>query len=76
MLAAQGVAPEDEVVEEAVLAPYEELPFLEGPGDVAAELPDSEDADAPPVSIAQDQDAWAGLIRRMLAVYERVEEPR
>ena len=75
-------APETpETIEETVIDPYEAHPFLEGPAEasddgaivVLEERPD--DSDAAPAGVP-DQDAWAGLIRRMLAVYERVETPR
>ncbi|MBW2362606.1 MAG: hypothetical protein JRG84_17055 [Deltaproteobacteria bacterium] len=66
------------VIEEARLEPVAELPFLEGPADGDA-VYDAAPGAAEAVAVAGgmvDQEAWAGLIRRMLAIYERVEPER
>jgi FtsZ-interacting cell division protein ZipA len=64
-------------IEETRLDAYAELPFLEGPPDANAEIATSDAAteDREVAVGLEDQEEWAGLIRRMLAIYERVEEP-
>jgi hypothetical protein len=79
-----------EAVEETRLEPVSQLPFREGPPDGSVALAavshahdasgavDSPEEPAAPPATRElaDQEAWAGLIRRMLALYSRVEPVR
>lgn len=71
---ADEAAPER--VEEQTLAATWERPFVEGPSHAGAEAESAIPGPAPSFFDAQaaDQDAWAGLIRRMLALRARVED--
>jgi hypothetical protein len=69
-------APEPETVTEESISPLWTAPFVESPeaGVGGAHGEDSEPAEPrePILAAAPSQDEWAGLIRRMLAIYERV----
>ena len=71
--AAQTPAPEVESVTEEAISPLWSAPFVEateaGAGGAHEGGPEQQ---APLVAAAPSHDEWAGLIRRMLALYERV----
>ena len=71
--AAQTPAPEVESVTEESISRLWSAPFVESPeaGAGGAREGDPE-RQAPLVAAAPSHDEWAGLIRRMLAIYERV----
>ena len=72
----EGQRPATKPVVEVEIEPVEALPFLEGPPEVAAELESVAAPEESAVVALTDQDEWAGLIRRMLALYERVAPTR
>lgn len=61
---AEGSEPED-----VEIVPWSERPFVESPPEAPGTEPPPEREVA---ALFQDQDAWAGLIRRMLAIHARV----
>lgn len=58
-------------VEEVVVSAQRSRPFIEAPLETPLSEPPVAEAADPP---AQDQEEWAHLIRRMLALYEQVAE--
>jgi hypothetical protein len=67
-VAARTPAREVESVTEESISPLWSAPFVESP----EAAPGDPGRQAPRVAAAPSQDEWAGLIRRMLAIYERV----
>ncbi len=60
------------VIEESISAIWS-TPFVESPETGLAGPGEGDpERQAPPLAAAPSQDEWAGLIRRMLAIYERV----
>ena len=79
--AAQTPAPEVETVTEESISPLWSAPFVESPeagaggareGDPEPQAPPARISHHPSTAAAPSHDEWAGLIRRMLAIYERV----
>ncbi len=79
--AAQTPAPEVETVTEESISPLWSAPFVESPeagaggareGDPEQQAPATLISRPPSAASAPSHDEWAGLIRRMLAIYERV----
>jgi hypothetical protein len=79
--AAQTPAHEVESVTEESISPLWSAPFVESPeagaggareGDPEQQAPPARISHHPSTAAAPSHDEWAGLIRRMLAIYERV----
>jgi hypothetical protein len=68
-VAAEPRAPQQQAVSEEWIDPLASEPFFEAP---IEESSATATAQPPGLARAPSQDEWAGLIRRMLAIYERV----